>query len=68
VKLNTKLATLGWSVAQSENRPTDQMVELFTNLVERVDTQLAALKTITEQDIPAFNKTVSEASVPAVVG
>jgi photosystem II stability/assembly factor-like uncharacterized protein len=67
VKLNTKLVSLGHSIGMSDSAPTAQMVELYDNLAERLDAQLARLREITEQDVAAFNKAVQEAALPAVV-
>jgi uncharacterized FAD-dependent dehydrogenase len=67
VRLNTKLAALGWSIAGSEDAPTQQMYDLFDNLSERIGAQLTALDDVMQSDVPAFNKLVQEAAVPAVV-
>ena len=67
VKLNTKLAALSGTIASAEAAPTRQAYELFDNLVERIDAQLAELAKLLKRDVPAFNKVVQDAAVPAVV-
>ena len=67
VKLNTKLAALGGTISGAEAAPTKQSYELFDNLVERIDAQLKALADVMKRDVPAFNKVVQDAAVPAVV-
>lgn len=67
VKLNTKIAALGWSASDADARPTNQMLELYDSLVERLNEQLSALQTILDTDVPAFNTLVQQSSIPAVV-
>jgi photosystem II stability/assembly factor-like uncharacterized protein len=64
--LNTKLAGLGWAIASADARPTQQAYELYDDLAARIDAQLAALQQVLDTDVPAFNKAVREASIPAV--
>jgi len=66
VKLNTKLAALAASVGSGDSPPTRQQRDLFADLSSRVDTQLAALRTLEEDDIPAFNALVRDAALPAI--
>jgi photosystem II stability/assembly factor-like uncharacterized protein len=66
VKLNTKLASLGGAVASADARPARQMVDLYDDLVARIDAQLAALRDIVARDVAAFNTTIQEAKLPAV--
>jgi hypothetical protein len=64
--LNDKLAGVGSSVASSDSRPTAASYTAFNDLSARIDVQLAKMKKILEQDIPAFNKKVEELKIPAV--
>ncbi len=66
VKLNTKLATLGHALETSDTAPTDQMIELYDNLAERIDEQLTALNQVLAEDVPAFNAVIGQAKIPAV--
>ena len=68
VKLNTKLASLGWALQMSDSAPTKQMFDLYDNLAERIGEQLKALAAVVETDVPAFNAAVQKAKVPAVAG
>ena len=68
VKLNTKLASLGYALEMSDTAPTAQMIELYDNLAELIDAQIAALESVLNEDVPAFNAIVQQANVPAVSG
>ncbi len=67
IKLNNKLAALLGSVSGGDARPTKQSYDVFADLSAKVDVQLAKLKQIMDADLPAFNKTVKDAEVPAVI-
>ncbi|MDQ3547509.1 MAG: glycosyl hydrolase, partial [Chloroflexota bacterium] len=68
VKLNTKLISLAGAVAGGDHAPAKQMHALYDELATRIDEQLAALKQIVAKDVAGFNKTITEANLPAVVG
>ncbi|HUG15266.1 MAG TPA: glycosyl hydrolase, partial [Thermomicrobiales bacterium] len=67
VMLNTKLAGLGWAISGADDRPTKQAFDLYDDLAARIDAQIAELKQIMDKDVPAFNKAVLDASIPAIV-
>jgi photosystem II stability/assembly factor-like uncharacterized protein len=66
IRLNDKLAGVGDSAASGSNAPTAQQIAVRDELMPQIDAQLATLKTIFETDLPAFNKQVRDANVPAV--
>ena len=66
-KLNLKLASLISVVSSADAAPTQQAYDVFEHLSTQIDEQLAQLKTIIETDVPAFNTTLREAEVPAIV-
>jgi hypothetical protein len=68
VKLNSKLMSLAGAVAGGDAAPAKQMLDLYDELAARIDEQLAALKAIVAKDVKAFNKTITDAKLPAVVG
>ncbi|MEK6565331.1 MAG: glycosyl hydrolase [Bacteroidota bacterium] len=67
IKLNNKLAALLGSVSSGDARPTKQSYDVFNDLSVKLDAQLAKLKQVMDADLPAFNKTVKDAEVPAVI-
>ncbi len=66
IRLNDKLAGVADSAATGSWAPTAQQMAVRDELVPQIDAQLATLKTIWDTDLPAFNKLVSEANLPAV--
>lgn len=66
IKLNNKLASLARVVAGADARPTEQAYAVFEDLSGRLDAQLANLRQVIAQDVPAFNRLVREQDVPAV--
>jgi photosystem II stability/assembly factor-like uncharacterized protein len=68
VKLNSKLVSLAGAVAGGDAAPAKQMLDLYAELSTRIDEQLAALKEIVTKDVKTFNKTITDANLPAVVG
>ena len=67
VKLNAKLAGLAAAVTSADAAPTKQSQAVFDDLSARIDAQLAPLRQLVEQEVPAFNQLVREADVPAIV-
>ncbi len=68
VKLNSKLMSLAGAIAGGDHAPAKQMLDLYDELSARIDEQLATLKEIVAKDVKAFNKTITDANLPAVVG
>jgi len=67
IKLNNKLAALTGVVGDGDGKPTKQSYEVFESLSALLDVQLARYRDIIEKDLPAFNQTVKEQEVPAVI-
>jgi len=68
IKVNNKLASLGGVVGSADAPPTDQSYQVFDQLAAELQGHLDRLKTIVETDVPAFNRTVREQDIPAVLG
>jgi photosystem II stability/assembly factor-like uncharacterized protein len=66
IRLNNKLAALAGSIAGPDAQPTDQHFAVYQDLVTKIDTELAKLKTLFTTDIPAFNRLVRDQNIPAV--
>ncbi len=66
IRLNNKLAALAGSIAGPDAQPTDQHFAVHQDLVTRIDAELASLKQIFANDVPAFNKLVRDQNIPAV--
>jgi photosystem II stability/assembly factor-like uncharacterized protein len=67
IRLNNKLAALAGVVSRSETPPTDQSYAVYDELAAQIDAQLQKLSQIMKTDVPAFNQSVREANIPAVV-
>lgn len=67
IKLNNKLAALASLVDGSDDAPTSQAYDVYTDLTAKIDAQLAILASIRSQDIVAFNKAYSEKGLPVIV-
>jgi hypothetical protein len=68
IRLNNKIAALSGVVASADARPTDQSVQVFEELSAALQVQLDRLKAILETDVPAFNRLVRDADLPALSG
>ncbi len=66
VKLNNKLATVGSATAWGDFRPTDQSLEVKAQVSQAIDVELAKLSIILQNEIPAVNKLIYDAAVPAI--
>ena len=66
IRLNDKLASVASSAATGDYPPTAQQRAVYTQLVTKIDAELAKLKEVWEQDVPALNKLVKESEVPAI--
>lgn len=67
IRLNNKLALLAETVASADTRPTDQSYEVERDLTARIRTELDRLRLLLTRDLPAFNRQVIDAGVPAVM-
>ncbi|HEX6189286.1 MAG TPA: hypothetical protein VFZ40_14495, partial [Pyrinomonadaceae bacterium] len=67
IRLNNKLAALLGVVSRGEAPPNDQSVEVYNDLVAKIDAQLVKLSQIVKTDVPAFNQVVKDQNIPAIV-
>jgi len=67
IRLNNKLSLLTGVVASADARPTAQTVEVYNDIVGKIDVELAKLKVLLGDDLTAFNRLVRDKDVPAVV-
>ncbi|MCW5968820.1 MAG: hypothetical protein KIT57_09920 [Blastocatellales bacterium] len=66
IRLNNKLAALAGVVSSGDAAPADQAYQVYDDLAGRIDAELAKLRRVMAEDVPAFNKAVRDANVPAV--
>jgi len=66
IKLNNKLAALKGDVEESDAAPTRQEQQVYEDLATQSNAGLEKLKKLIEGDLPAFNKQVRDAGIPAV--
>ena len=67
IRLNNKLAALTGVAGSSDTAPTEQSYAVFDELVGKIDVQLKKLEETMRNDLPAFNKTVRDQDIPAVI-
>ncbi len=67
VKLDNKIAALASVVASADARPTDQCRELFQELAEKAEVEIARLKVIVDADVPDLNNLLREAAIPHII-
>jgi photosystem II stability/assembly factor-like uncharacterized protein len=67
IKLNNKLAALLNVVQNTDVSPTKQSYETYEDLATKVNVQLKRLEGLLKADVPAFNKLVRDAQIPAVI-
>ncbi len=67
IKLDNKIAALSSVVASADARPTDQSGELFKELAEKADAEIAKLEAIVENDIPDLNSLLRGTGVPHII-
>ena len=66
IRLNNKLAHLGSLAGYGDYAPADQFEAFRKEVTEMIDAELAKWEKIKKEEIPAFNKMVKEADIPAV--
>ena len=66
IKLNNKLAALKSGVEESDTAPTRQEQQVFEDLATQSNAELDKLKKLMNGDLPAFNKQVRDANIPAI--
>jgi photosystem II stability/assembly factor-like uncharacterized protein len=67
VKLDDKIAALATLAAGADARPTDQSRELFKELADKADAEIANLKAILESDVPNLNTLLKDAGIPHII-
>jgi photosystem II stability/assembly factor-like uncharacterized protein len=67
IRLNNKLAALSGTVGDSDDAPTEQAYAVYEDLTAKINAQLQKLDQIMKTDLPAFNKLVRDADIPAVI-
>ncbi len=66
IKLNDKLSGV-FDAANSGNfAPSKQVREVYAELAQQIDKELARLKVIKEKDVPAFNELIRQKSLPVI--
>jgi photosystem II stability/assembly factor-like uncharacterized protein len=66
LQLNAKIVSLQRVVASADRAPTEQAVTAFNNLSAQLDTELAKLKDIMENDVAALNRTLRDKGITEV--
>ena len=66
IKLNNKLAALKGGVEESDTAPTRQEQQVYEDLATQANVELEKLKKLLEGELPAFNKQIRDANIPAV--
>jgi hypothetical protein len=66
IMLNNKLAGLMGVVESAETAPTEQSFAVFRDLSARLETELAALKSVLDKDLPPLNAKLRRANLPAI--
>ncbi|MCZ6678205.1 MAG: glycosyl hydrolase [Candidatus Poribacteria bacterium] len=66
-RLNVKLAGLISVVSCADAAPPQQAYDVFEHLSSEIDTQLAQLQSVIDEDVAALNNLIREADVPAIV-
>ena len=66
IRLNNKLAALKSDVEESDTAPAQQEQMVYEDLASRSNVELEKLKKLLEGDLPAFNRQVRDANIPAV--
>ncbi|MEM7548486.1 MAG: glycosyl hydrolase [Bacteroidota bacterium] len=67
IRLNNKLGHLNSLMAFGDFKPTDQAIAFKKEVSAEIDVELNKLEKVFKEDIPAFNKTVKEQELDAVV-
>lgn len=67
IRLNNKLAALSGTVSSSDDAPTEQTSAVYEDITAKINVQLQKLDQVMKSDLPAFNRLVREADIPAVI-
>jgi len=66
VRLNNKLAALNNEVDGGDYRPTQQVREVYKEVVDKIDFQLDQLNKVMNEKVPKFNELIKQKQVNAV--
>lgn len=66
IRLNDKLASVADSAAAGDFAPTAQQRAVYQQLVTKIDAELAKLREVWENDLPALNALVKSTEIPAI--
>jgi hypothetical protein len=66
IRLNNRLASLAGTVGAGDYRPTDQAVQVGQELTRQIDTELAKLRQVLDEDLVRFNQLLASNMVPGV--
>ena len=66
IRLNDKIAGVAGVVSSADAKPTKGAYEAFEDLGKKMDVTTTKLKKVIDEDVPAFNKLVSENQIPAI--
>ncbi len=66
IRLNNQLVALGGIVSSADAAPTKQDYDMFDELGEQADKQLAKWNEIVKTDLAAYNQLVRDNAIPAV--
>jgi len=67
IRVNNKLAALGGAVGSADAAPTAPSYQVFDLLSGELQGYLDRLRTILDNDVPAFNRAVREQDIPALI-
>ncbi len=67
IKLNNRISGLASVVGSADAPPTDQSVQVFSELAALLQAQVDRLKTVLDTDLSAFNALVKAKDLPAVI-
>jgi photosystem II stability/assembly factor-like uncharacterized protein len=67
IRLNNQLVALGGVVGSATSAPTQQSYEVFEMLAKAADEQLAKWKAIVATDVKAFDDSVKQQEIPALI-
>ncbi|MBX7126570.1 MAG: glycosyl hydrolase [Cyclobacteriaceae bacterium] len=67
VRLNNKLSALGGEVDGGDDRPTNQVKDVYREVSGKIDDQLQKLNKVFSDQLPRFNELIKQKQVSAVV-
>jgi hypothetical protein len=67
IRLNNQLVALGGVVGSAASAPTQQSYEVFDMLAKAVDEQITKWRTIVGTDLKAYDDTIKQQEIPALI-